>query len=182
MLGLTFVALLSAAPASRDQQVFHGWSKDGSWLAYEVHGANELVELFFCQSNAEVRPTWPASLHELEREETAGLSCVHLMDPNKAPWQWKNQLTLPSPALKSGGVEVLHELSLDGETPGFVLQAGEKKQVCYASGVREDSKLQKTWFQASGRFVAALIDGNFHHCVVTVKQPAVSKPKPARKR
>jgi hypothetical protein len=173
--------LLLALAASADQQVFHGWSKDGTWLAWEDHGANDLVELYFCATSAEVKPTWPAALNEAEREEVGGLSCVHLMDPNKAPWQWKAQLVLPAPAQKFNGVEVLHELSLDGDSPGFVLQSGDKKQGCYASGVRERSKLQKTWFHPSGRYVAALIDGNFAHCVVTVKAAAPAG-KPAHKR
>jgi hypothetical protein len=180
------VLTLLAAPvfAATDAEQFHGWSKDGSWLVYEVHGANELDELFFCATNSEVRPSWPAVLNEMDREDLNGLSCAHFMDPNKAPYQWKLQLVLPAPTARFGGVEVSHELALDGENPGFVLIAGEKKQSCYASAVRVDSKLQKTWFHPSGRFVAAIIDGNFRHCTVTIKGAAAATTpvKPPKKR
>jgi hypothetical protein len=176
-----FAALLAlpcwAAPSLAEAEVFHGWSKDGTWLVYEVHGANELVELYFCATSADAKPSWPAQLNELDREETNGLSCARFMDPNKAPYQWKRQLVLPAAASKSAGLEVLRELVIDGENPGFVVQAGEKKQSCYASAVREDSKLSKSWVHPSGRYVAALIDGNFRHCVVTLKLALKPGPK-----
>lgn len=179
--------MLVAAPAAlavpADTEVFHGWSKDGSWLVYEVHGSNDLVELYFCATNSEVKPSWPALLNEMDREDTNGLSCARFMDPNKAPYQWKLQLVLPAPSSKGAGLEVLHELVTEGETPGFVLQAGDKKQNCYASAVREDSKLMKTWFHPSGHFVGALIDGNFRHCTVTIKAgPPAPAPKPPKKK
>ena len=178
---------LFAAPAlaASDAEVFHGWSKDGSWLVYEVHGANDLDELFFCATNSEVRPSWPAILNEMDREDLNGLSCAHFMDPNKAPYQWKTQLVLPAASFKGAGLEVSKELAVDGENPGFVLLAGDKKQACYSSGVREDSKLQKTWVHPSGRFVAAIIDGNFRHCAVTIKgaaaAPTTVRPPPKRR-
>jgi hypothetical protein len=81
--------------------------------------------------------------------------------------------------MRFGGLEVSHELATDGESPGFVLQAGDKKQSCYASGVREDSKLEKVWFHPSGQLVAAMIDGNFRHCTVTLR---AAPPKPTKKR
>jgi hypothetical protein len=144
---------------------------------YEAHGANELVELFFCATSPDVPPTWPRVLDEAEREALPGLSCVHFLDPHKAPWQWKAQLVLPAASTSRAGVEVSRELSTDGETPGFLVVAGARKQVCYASGVREDSRLQRSWFHPTGRFVAALIDGRFHHCpVLWTGKPDVQKP------
>lgn len=180
MVTLLALMVVTAGPArATDQEVFHGWSKDGTWLAYEVHGSNDLVELYFC-ATSEAKPSWPASLNDVEREDMNGLSCVHLMDPNKAPWQWKVQLAVPAPSSKAAGVEVTHELSFDGESPGFILEAGDKKQVCHVPGLREDSKVQKSWFHSSGRFVAAMVNGTFHHCVVTVKAGAPAA-KPPRK-
>ena len=174
------VAAVAAAGPGTEPDVFHGWSKDGSWLVYEVHGMNELVELYFCStSTGEATPSWPRVLNDMDREDLSGLSCVRFMDPNKAPYRWKSLLVLPPPSFKSGGVEVSRELSTDGETPGFVLRAGDKKQSCYASAVREDSKLDKVWFHPTGQWVAALIDGNFRHCAVTVRAtpPRASRHK-----
>lgn len=148
--------------------MFHGWSKDGSWLAYEQHDRDDRVELYFCQSDPEVKPTWPAVLNDMDREE-GPLSCVRFLDPNKAPYQWKNQLVLPTPAMSHNGITLHQELVSDGETPGFVLEAGDKKQSCYASATRDDSRLQKSWFHPNGRFIAVMIDGNFRHCVITIK-------------
>jgi len=179
LTALLLGAVLAAprAPAG-DAEVFHGWSRDGSWLVYEVHGANELQELYFCATSPDDTPSWPRVLNEADREAMPGLSCVHFLDPNKAPWQWKAQLQLPAPAGRFGGVEVSKELSTDGENPGFTLLAGDKKQACYASGIREDSRLQKTWFHPSGRFAAALIDGRFHHCAVELRGvPAKATPR-----
>jgi hypothetical protein len=88
------------------------------------------------------------------------------------------QLVLPAPSPKASGLEVLHELVTEGEAPGFVVVAGDKQQVCYASALRESSKLQKTWFHPSGRFVAAMIDGAFSHCVLTLKSPGKTAPAP----
>lgn len=164
---LSFV-VLSAAPAFA-QDVFHGWSKDGTWLVIERQEANDRVELHFCATNSDVQPSWPKELNDMDREDEGSLSCVRFIDPNKAPYEWKLKLVLPAPSLQGNGIKVHPELVTDGETPGFVLEAGDKTQACYASGMRESSKLQKTWFHPSSRFAAALIDGNFHHCVVTLK-------------
>jgi hypothetical protein len=181
MLGPLLLAAVLAAPRSApvETDVFHGWSRDGRWLVYEAHGANDLVELYFCPTSPDDAPPWPRVLDESDREPVApGLSCVHFLDPNKAPWQWKAQLALPAPSARGAGLAVSNELSTDGENPGFVLVAGDQKQACYASGVREDSRLQKTWFHPSGRFVAALIDGRFHHCAVTLRGVAAPPPRP----
>lgn len=178
---LSCFVLLSAAGAWADAEVFHGWSKDGSWLAYEQHGYDNRVELYFCATDSEVTPSWPAAINQLDREDGT-LSCVRFLDPNKAPYQWKNLLVLPAQSTAQGGISISPELSTDGETPGFVLVAGDKKQACYASGTREDSKLMKTWFHPSTRYVAAIIDGNFRHCVVTLKATKVVSPKGGKKR
>ncbi|MFZ5442640.1 MAG: hypothetical protein ACOZQL_21705 [Myxococcota bacterium] len=162
------VLCLATVAAAADSEVFHGWSKDGSWLVYELRDRDERVELYFCQTDQAVSPTWPAVLNGMDREDGM-LSCVRFLDPNKAPYQWKNQLVLPAPATSQAGISIQSELVPDGETPGFVLVAGDKKQSCYASATREDSKLQKSWFHPSSRFVAVMIDGNFRHCVVTLK-------------
>lgn len=174
MRTLALSLCLLAAPALADD-VFHGWSKDGTWLVYETRGENDLVELHFCLTDAQVKPSWPKELNELDREEGL-LSCVNFIDPNKAPYQWKAKLSLPASALTSGKLKVLPELVRDGETPGFTVEAGDKRQVCYASGVREDSKLQKVWWHPGGAWVAALIDGQFCHCALQVK-PAPGKRK-----
>ncbi len=160
--------LLSAASWAADTEVFYGWSKDGTWLVYEQHTRDERVELYFCQSDSGVNPSWPANLNGMDREDGT-LSCVRFLDPNKAPYQWKNLLVLPPPSLQQNGIAIQSELVGDGETPGFTLVAGDKKQSCYASAVREDSKLQKSWFHPNGKYVAVIIDGNFRHCAVTLK-------------
>jgi hypothetical protein len=177
VLALMVVAAWPARAAT-ETEVFHGWSKDGTWYVLEERGANELVELYFC-ATGEAKPTWPAVLNELEREDSNARSCVHFLDPNKAPYQWKLQLVLPPVAWKGGGLEVLKELVVDGESPGFVLSAGgDKTQVCYATALRESSKLQKTWFHPQGKYVAAMIDGAFSHCVVTLKPGKAPPGKP----
>lgn len=177
--------LLSGAwAAAAENETFHGWSKDGSWLVYELHVDDDRNELYFCATDADVKPSWPDGLDEREREAVGDLSCVRLIDPNKAPYQWKLQLTVPPTSMKQGTVSISNELVFMGEQ-GFVLESGDKKQVCDASGTRENSKLEKTWFHPSGKFVAAQIDGNFRHCVVTlvpVKAPKVEKPKPQPKK
>lgn len=165
---LLSIVVLGAFPALA-QDVFHGWSKDGTWLVVERLEANDLVELHFCATNPDVQPSWPKELNDMDREDEGSLSCVRFIDVNKAPYEWKQKLVLPAPAQQAGGIKVHPELVTDGETPGFVLEAGDKTQACYASAVRESSKLQKTWFHPSGKFAAALIDGNFNHCVVTLK-------------
>jgi hypothetical protein len=170
------VVVLSGAAWAGDAELFHGWSKDGSWLVYEQRGNDDRVELYFCQTDAAVNPTWPAPLNGMDREDGT-LSCVRFLDPNKAPYQWKNQLVLPPVETSHNGVAIQSELVADGETPGFVLVAGDKHQACYASATREDSKMTKSWFHPTGKFVAAIIDGNFRHCAVTLK---ASKAAPAR--
>lgn len=176
------LVLMAALPAiAAETEVFHGWSKDGTWLVYEQHGHDDRVELFFCVTDSAVTPTWPKVLHDLDREDGT-LSCVRFLDPNKAPYQWKNQLVLPAPADKHAGIAVQQELVTDGESPGFVLLAGDKRQSCYASGTRDDSRLQKTWFHPTGKYVAAQIDGNFRHCVVTLKPAKGPAPKGGKKR
>ncbi len=69
----------------------------------------------------------------------------------------------------------------DGESPGFVVEGGGKTQSCYASGTREASKLQKSYWHTSLKYVAAIIDGNFHHCVLTVK-PGKAPAAPPKKK
>jgi len=166
---LLLVVLLGASFAWAGDQVFHGWSKDGSWLVYEEHGENDVVELFFCKTDPEGRPSWPKVLDQEQPEDVGRLSCVRYIDPNKAPYQWKKKLVLPKPAMKFKHITVANELVVDGEEPGFALESGDNKQVCYASGLREDSKLQKVWFHPSGRWAAALIDGHVSFCAVTVR-------------
>jgi hypothetical protein len=167
--------LMSGLAFAADAETFHGWSKDGSWLVYEQHH-DERSELYFCATDSGGTPSWPAALNELDRADGT-LSCVRFLDPNKAPYQWKNQLVLPAPSTRQGGVSVSPELSTDGESPGFVLVQGDKKQACFASGTRDDSKLGKTWFHPSTKYVAAMIDGNFRHCTVTLKAGKVARPK-----
>ncbi len=174
---LACCCVLLGGAALADTEVFHGWSKDGSWLVYEQHAQDDRVELYFCATDTGVQPSWPAPLNALDREDGT-LSCVRFLDPNKAPYQWKNQLVLPAPSMSQGGISISPELSTDGETPGFTLVSGEKKQSCYASATREESKLQKTWFHPNMRFVAAIIDGNFRHCAVTLKAVKTPVVKP----
>ena len=87
-------------------------------------------------------------------------------------------------------MRVLRELVPDGENPGFVVEEKidkehEKKTVCYVSGLRESSKLQTVWWHASGRWVAALVDGHVTHCNQPLKplepQKAEKKPKNGKK-
>jgi hypothetical protein len=169
------MSLSSLWASASDVELFHGWSKDGTWLVYEQRQDDERAQLYFCQTDLAVNPTWPASLQGMDREDGV-LSCVRFLDHNKAPYQWKGLLVLPAPSAEHLGLSVAPELVADGETPGFVVVAGDKKQNCYASATRDDSKLQRSWFHPSGKFVAVMIDGNFRHCVVTLK----AKPAPAK--
>ena len=178
---LACCCLVLSGAALADSEVFHGWSKDGSWLVYEQRTNDDRVELYFCPTDSEVKPSWPAQLNGMDREDGT-LSCVRFLDQNKAPYQWKNQLVLPPVSMQQAGITISAELSTDGESPGYTLVSGEKKQSCYASGTREDSKLQKTWFHPSTRFVAAIIDGNFRHCVVTLKPTKTPPIKPGKKK
>lgn len=174
--------LMLVGTSALAQDTFHGWSKDGSWLVIEREEANERAELLFCATSPDVRPSWPKSLESLEREDEGSLSCVRFIDINKAPYEWRRQLVLPKPSARAGGLSVHAELVTDGETPGFVLESQDKTQGCYASGVRESSKLQQTWFHPSGRYVGALIDGNFHHCVVTLLPAKAPTRTPTRRK
>lgn len=181
LLRALLLSSLAASPAWAND-VFHGWSKDGTYLVYESPTHNELVELFFCQSDAAVNPTWPPALNELERLD-GSLSCVRFLDPNRAPYQWKNSIVLPAPAFEAQGMALKHELVTDGEEPGFVLEGGGKKQTCAASGLTDDSKLQKAWWHPSGRWLAVLIDGKLRHCKVTLKgAPASAKVDKKKKK
>ena len=169
MRSLFLLSCLAPVAALAQAETFHGWSKDGTYLAYQAPGNNDITELFFCPTDATVAPSWPAGLNELDRTDERGLSCVRFIDMNKAPYQWKSTLVLPPPASQNNGIAALPELVTDGESPGIVLEAQGKKQSCYVSGLREDSRVLKTWWHPSSRFLAALVDGRFHHCVITLK-------------
>ncbi len=178
MLRSLFVlALVVASPALADKEIFHGWSKDGTWLVYEAKSVNDAAEFYFCATDQAVPPTWPAALNDVEQVDERTLTCIRFTDPNRLPLDWKKLLVLPDPSLQSGTVRVLPELVGEGETPGFQLEGGGKKQVCYAAQVRDDSKLGATWFHPNGKWVAALIDGQFRHCPLTLKGAGTAKGK-----
>lgn len=168
-----------ATPALAQSDAFHGWSKDGSWLAFSRPGRNDITELYFCQTS-EVAPKWPALLNDQDKMTEAGLECVRFLDQNKAPYQWQKLVSTGAAGTASQGLAIAAELVTDGESPGFVVEGGGKTQNCYASGMRESSKLQKAFWHPSGRFVAVIIDGTFHHCAVTVK-PGKAAPPPKKK-
>jgi hypothetical protein len=176
--------VLFALPALADTDTFYGWSKDGSYFVYQsVSGPNDLTELFFCITDEATVPTWPKELNELERMGTP-FSCARYTDVNRAPYGWKNAVSLPKPTLNGpNGAKVLTELVLDGERPGYAFEAGGKKLVCYASGLHEDSKLGNVFWQSGGRYLAAFIDGRFIHCDVPLKVVAATKaPAPKKKK
>lgn len=173
------LTLLAAAPALAQADAFHGWSKDGSWLAFSRPGRNEITELYFCQTT-EAAPKWPALLNDQDKMTEAGLECVRFLDQNKAPYQWQKLVNTGTAGTSAQGLSIGAELVTDGESPGFVVEGSGKTQSCYASGMRESSKLQKAFWHPSGRFVAVIIDGTFHHCVVTVK-PGKAPPPPKKK-
>lgn len=168
--------VLFAPPAVADTDTFFGWSKDGSYFVYQsVSGPNDLTELFFCLIDEAVAPSWPKEVSELERMGTP-FSCARFTDINRAPYAWKNGVSLPKPSLAGpGGVKVLTELVLEGERPGYAFEVGGKKTTCYASGLHEDSKLGNVYWHPGGRFLAAFIDGRFLHCDVALK-PGTGKP------
>ncbi len=118
------LGLMASLSVAAENETFHGWSKDGSWLVFELHVDDERSELYFCATDPEGQPSWPASLHDAERETVGELACVRFIDPNKAPYQWKAQLVLPRPAERAGAVSVAPELSTIGDQ-GFVLEAGQ---------------------------------------------------------
>ena len=173
LLGL----VLLAVPALADTDTFYGWSKDGTYFVYQsVSGPNDLTELFFCITDESVPATWPKEHNELERMGTP-FSCVRYTDVNRAPYGWKNAVSLPKASLTGpSGAKVLTELVLDGERPGYAFETAGKKIVCYASGLHEDSKLGNVYWQAGGRYLAAFVDGRFIHCDVALKVGTPAKP------
>lgn len=177
---LLMVAVLGAAPALAQSDIFHGWAKDGSWLAFSRPGRNEVVELYFCKTT-EAAPKWPAILNEQDSMTEAGLECVRFLDQNKAPYQWQKLVSAGEPGTSRNGLAIAPELVTDGESPGFVVEGGGKAQTCAASGLREASKLQKAFWHPSAKFVAVVIDGSFHHCVLTVKA-GKAPPTPPKKK
>ena len=122
----------------------------------------------------------PEVLNEQDKLSEAGMECVRFLDQNKAPYQWQKLVTAGESATARGGLSIAGELVTDGESPGFVVEGGGKTQSCYASGMRESSKLQKAYWHASLKFVAVIIDGTFHHCTLTVK-PGKNGPPPKKK-
>lgn len=164
--------LLAASSALAEGDTFLGWSKDGTWLVFESKGLNDAVEVFFCATGQGANPTWPAALNDMDRADERTLSCVRFVDPNRMPLDWQKLLVLPAPSMQSGALRVLPELVGDGDAPGFMLEAGGKKQVCVAASVREDSRLGAVWWHPNGKWVAAVIDGALRHCAVTLKAPA----------
>jgi hypothetical protein len=177
---LVLLASLAAAPALADTDVFHGWSKDGTWLVFQRPARNDTTELYFCQTS-EAPPKWPALLNEQDKLTEAGLDCVRFLDANKAPYQWQKQVSVGETGLSVKGLSIAHELVTDGESPGWVIEGSGKTQGCYASGLRESSKLQKAFWHPSLKFSAVVIDGVFHHCVVTVKPGKAPAPPPKKK-
>jgi hypothetical protein len=165
--------LLSAvigSAALADADIFHGWAKDGTWLAFQSSGSNEVVELSFCATSADVPPTWPAALNEMERE-SGPLSCVRFIDANKAPYQWQSKMVLPAPTMKQGGMTVQKEMVAEGEVTGIAVLRNNQTHVCAVPGVRDSSQLQKAWFSPNGKFLAAVVDGTFRHCLLAPADP-----------
>src|SRR4051812_4396397 len=72
--------MLGGASWAAESEIFHGWSKDGTWLVYEQHTHDDRVELYFCTTESQVNPSWPAALNNLDREDGT-LSCVRFLDP-----------------------------------------------------------------------------------------------------
>lgn len=181
MIRSLLIALtLGAASSAMAQDQFHGWSKDGTWLVFARPGKNDITELYFCQTG-EAAPKWPALLNDQDKMTEAGLECVRFLDQNKAPYQWQKLVTAGDSKTSQGGLSIAAELVTDGESPGFVVEGGGKTQNCYASGTREASKLQKSYWHPSLKYVAVVIDGNFHHCTVTVK-PGKAPAAPPKKK
>lgn len=177
---LLALSLLAATPALAQSDVFHGWSKDGTWLVFARPGRNDITELYFCQTS-EVAPKWPALLNDQDKLTEAGLECVRFLDQNKAPYQWQKLVATGVAGTSHNGLAIAAELVTDGESPGFTLEGGGKTQGCYASGTRESSKLQKAFWHPSSKFVAVIIDGQFHHCAVTLK-PGKAPATPPKKK
>lgn len=172
------LALTPVAALAGDTDTFFGWSKDGSWFAHQtVSGPNEVTELFFCATDKDSQPSWPKDLDELERLD-GRVSCVRYADPNRAPYGWKSQLTLPKPSQAGpGNMRIEKEFSFDIERPGYVIDAGGgKKTTCYVSGLRDDSKLGNVYWHPNGRWVGAYIDSAFVHCDVPLKAGPPGRP------
>jgi WD40 repeat protein len=169
------VLSLAAGSAGAQKEVFHGWSKDGTWLVFESRTSEDLVEFFFCATEQGATPTWPSPLPEMDQADERSLSCVRFTDPNRLPLGWRKLLVLGAPSMKSASLRVLSELVTDGESPGFQLESGDKKQVCSSTSVRDDSILGSVWWHPNGRWVMATIDGTLRHCQVTLK--ASGRPK-----
>ena len=183
----TAALLLGTTARAADSETFFGWSKDGTWFAWQrVSGPNDLIELYFCATDDSVSPSWPDTLNDGERSKVERQSCVTYTDPNRAPLGWKAQLSLPKPSFTSGKMRVLTELVPDGENPGFVVEERidkdkEKRTVCYVSGLRESSKLQTVWWHHSGRWVAAQVDGHITHCNQSLKASEPQKQEKPKK-
>jgi hypothetical protein len=175
-----FVAVLSLSislPAlGAAPDVFHGWSKDASWLVYESTQRDDRTALFFCKTDKESAPSWPAELNDMELLNDRLPECVRFIDANKAPYLWKKALLLPEAALRSGKFSVKAELIQDSETPGLVIEGPGGTQACYVSALKETSVLEKTWWHPSNRAVAALVDGRFSNCLLS-QPPAAPKAR-----
>jgi hypothetical protein len=181
MRRITLLLALASGPAwaiSHDSDTFLGWSKDGTWFAHQtVSGPNEVTELFFCATDKEVQPSWPKDLNEMERQD-GRISCVRFADPNRAPYGWKTQLLPPKPTgAGPNGARVDKEFSFEGDRPGYVVEVGDKKTVCYVSGLRDDSKLGPIYWHPNGRWVGAFIDNVFTHCDIPIKGAAAAPAK-----
>ncbi len=176
------LTVLCASAAFADTDTFYGWSKDGTWFAWQrVSGPNDLTELFFCLTDENVPATWPKDLNQMDRMDNPK-SCVRFQDPNRAPYGWKNSLSLPKPTLGGpNGFKVLTELSQDGEHPGYVVEDKAGKRIsCYVT-VNEDSKLGHVWWHPGGRWVAAMVDNHFVHCDQPLKAAEPEKPVKKKK-
>jgi hypothetical protein len=169
------LASLISITTLAETDVFHGWSADDTWYAFETH-SNEAIELHLCQTNIQLKPkvksTWP-----IEDAGVDDAKCVHFLDPNKAPWQWKSKLKLPAASLKTKGLSVSSELVYGVDDSGFVVEGTKDKQICAASGLREESKIQSAWWNPSGKVMAALIDGKLRHCDITLPVATLTTKK-----
>ncbi len=176
-LAVAFAVSTAAWAGSAD--VFHGWSKDASWLVYESAQRDDRVALFFCKTEKGKNPNWPAELNEGELMNDRLAECVRFIDPNKAPYLWKKLLLLPEVSARLGKSTVKSELVLDGENPGLVIETPAGLQFCYVSALKETSAIEKVWWHPSSRAVAAVVDGRLTSCVLAAA-PTQPKTKAAR--